>query len=153
MAWHGCHTCVCAYESLLCPLHVTYYAYPCSSWSAVRIQPHQANGFVYDPAWGGVVSKHSRRFWSDKYFDVTPNTEEDLDFGNTKYNDHHFQYGYYVYAAAALFAGSKAGGSADWDGKLNGAHYRNLYSKTLNNLIRDYANPSMNVSEPLTLRP
>ncbi|CAK4079921.1 unnamed protein product [Aphanomyces euteiches] len=47
--------------------------------------------FVYDTVWGGVCSVKGLRgvFWM-------------TDFGNGWYNDHHFHYGYFIYAAAVI---------------------------------------------------
>ncbi|KAJ2745474.1 hypothetical protein GGI20_002139 [Coemansia sp. BCRC 34301] len=47
------------------------------------------NRLVYDSAWRGVVSTAGL-------------TDAQADFGQGRYNDHHFHYGYFVYAAAAL---------------------------------------------------
>jgi endo-1,3(4)-beta-glucanase len=58
---------------------------------ADHIDNKQTWPLVYDDSWGGVVS-------SAAY--ATGNPLED--FGNTYYNDHHFHYGYFVYAAAVI---------------------------------------------------
>ncbi|GJP48562.1 hypothetical protein CLOM_g7848 [Closterium sp. NIES-68] len=47
------------------------------------------NRLLYDPTWGGVVSEAGSR-------------DKGADFGLGMYNDHHFHYGYFVYAAAAV---------------------------------------------------
>ena len=47
------------------------------------------NPLVYDTTWGGLVLQSGL---SDPY----------VNFGNTYYNDHHFQYGYFCYCAAVL---------------------------------------------------
>lgn len=52
------------------------------------------NYFVYDKTWGGVVS--NRALGSD----ATANAN--ADYGLGWYNDHHFHYGYFVYAFAVL---------------------------------------------------
>ncbi len=57
---------------------------------------------------------------------VTGNSGED--FGNTYYNDHHFHYGYFVYAAAVI-------GHLDPSWVAPNKDY-------VNALVRDYANPS-----------
>ena len=49
----------------------------------------QQNPLVYDAVFGGLVS-------SAGY------TNPGADFGNTMYNDHHFHYGYFVYAASVI---------------------------------------------------
>ncbi|CAI6012563.1 unnamed protein product [Closterium sp. NIES-65] len=47
------------------------------------------NRLLYDPTWGGVVSEAGSR-------------DKGADFGLGMYNDHHFHYGYFVYAAATV---------------------------------------------------
>ncbi|KAJ2356550.1 hypothetical protein GGF43_001999 [Coemansia sp. RSA 2618] len=70
---------------------------------------------VYDATWGGVVSSMGIR-------------DSSLDFGQGWYNDHHFHYGYFLYAGAIL---------AKYD--INAfAPLR----EPLNQMLRDYANPS-----------
>lgn len=69
----------------------------------------------YDTAWGGVVS-------------VAGLSNQDADFGNGRYNDHHFHYGYAIYAAAVL-------GKFDSD-------WLTTYRARVNELVRDIANPS-----------
>ncbi|KAJ2806703.1 hypothetical protein H4R20_001591 [Coemansia guatemalensis] len=71
---------------------------------------------VYDTLWGGIVS-------------TVGLNDPSADYGQGRYNDHHFHYGYFLYAAAVLakydinsFAPLKEGA---------------------NQLLRDYANPSM----------
>ncbi|KAI0164192.1 family 81 glycosyl hydrolase [Xylariaceae sp. FL1272] len=78
----------------------------------------QSFPLYYESAWGGVVSSATYK---------TGNSG--VDFGNTYYNDHHFHYGYFVYAAAVI-------GYLDpsWLTKDNVAY--------VNTLVRDYANPS-----------
>lgn len=64
----------------------------------------------YDPTWGTMYYKNS-------------------EFGaNTGLTDHHFTYGYYVFASAVL---------ATYD-----QDFKNNYGEMVENLIRDYANPS-----------
>ncbi|XXX74861.1 glycosyl hydrolase [Sorangium sp. So ce134] len=74
------------------------------------------NPFVYDTTWGGIVT--------------TKGLEKDTnDFGQGYYNDHHFHYGYFLYAAAVL-----AKGDPDW---------RDEYGDKVLWLVRDIANPSV----------
>ncbi|KAM3577913.1 hypothetical protein VYU27_000018 [Nannochloropsis oceanica] len=47
------------------------------------------NPFLYDTTWGGIILQSGL---SNPY----------VNFGNTYYNDHHFQYGYFCYCAAVL---------------------------------------------------
>ncbi|OTB09518.1 glycoside hydrolase family 81 protein [Hypoxylon sp. CI-4A] len=72
----------------------------------------------YETVWGGLVSSASYATGNDG-----------ADFGNTFYNDHHFHYGYFVYAAAII-------GYFDpsWLTKEN--------IDFVNTLVRDIANPS-----------
>ncbi|RYP30572.1 hypothetical protein DL767_006162 [Monosporascus sp. MG133] len=69
-------------------------------------------------AWGGLVS-------SATY--VTGN--DGADFGNTYYNDHHFHYGYFIYAAAII-------------GYLDPSWLTEANIDYVNTLVRDIANPS-----------
>jgi endo-1,3(4)-beta-glucanase len=82
------------------------------------VQNAQQYPLVYESAWGGVVSS------------ATYNTgDTGADFGNSLYNDHHFHYGYFIYAAAVI-------GHLDpsWLNAANRAY--------INMLVRDIANPS-----------
>ena len=72
---------------------------------------------VYDTAWGGAVSVSTY---------LSGNAGDD--FGNTDYNDHHFHYGYFVYAAAVI-------GYLDPDWLTQGTN-----KEWVNMLVRDYAN-------------
>jgi endo-1,3(4)-beta-glucanase len=49
----------------------------------------QSPALVFEPTWGGLVSRKS-----------VGNAQ--ADFGQYYYNDHHFHYGYHVYAGAVL---------------------------------------------------
>jgi endo-1,3(4)-beta-glucanase len=73
------------------------------------------NPFVYDTTWGGVVTTRGL---------ADPASE----FGAGHYNDHHFHYGYHIYAAAAL---------ARSDPAFATSHRAGLLA-----LVRDIANPS-----------
>jgi endo-1,3(4)-beta-glucanase len=70
---------------------------------------------VYDPSWGGIISS---------------TLDPGADFGNAWYNDHHFHYGYFVYAAAVIAyldpSWLQEGTNKAW----------------VDTLLRDYANPS-----------
>ncbi|PQE33898.1 glycosyl hydrolase family 81 protein [Rutstroemia sp. NJR-2017a WRK4] len=72
---------------------------------------------VYETAWSGLVSSASY---------ATLNSG--ADFGNTYYNDHHFHYSYFVYAAALI-------------GYLDPT-WLATHKDYINTLVRDYANPS-----------
>ncbi|GJP41208.1 hypothetical protein CLOM_g882 [Closterium sp. NIES-68] len=49
----------------------------------------QGNSLLYDPAWGGVVSSSGA-------------ADSGADFGMGCFNDHHFHFGYWLYAAAVV---------------------------------------------------
>lgn len=68
----------------------------------------------YDSSWGGVVNHCVL-------------SDANCDFGQGKYSDHHFHYGYHVYAAAVV-------------AKLDPS-WANTYGNNVRWLIRDYANP------------
>ncbi|WP_437645607.1 glycosyl hydrolase [Sorangium sp. So ce362] len=74
-----------------------------------------ANPLVYDTTWGGLVTTNGL-------------ADETADFGQGYYNDHHFHYGYFLYAAAVL---------AKYD-----ANWRDEYGDKALWLVRDIANPS-----------
>jgi hypothetical protein len=75
----------------------------------------QGSTLRYDTVWGGIVS--------------TPGlTNQDADFGNGRYNDHHFHYGYAIYAAAVI---------ARYDSAWLTANQTRI-----NDLVRDIMNPS-----------
>jgi len=74
-----------------------------------------ADPLVYDPTYGGIISSNGR-------------DDRAADFGGGWYNDHHFHYGYFLYAAAAV-------------GKANPA-WLAQWAPSINHLLRDIANPS-----------
>jgi endo-1,3(4)-beta-glucanase len=73
------------------------------------------NPFVYDTTWGGLVTTDGL-------------ANPSLEFGAGHYNDHHFHYGYFLYAAAALARAEPAFATTHQGGLLA--------------LVRDIANPS-----------
>jgi len=74
---------------------------------------------VYEEAWGGAASSAS--------YDTGDSGQ---DFGNSFYNDHHFHYGYHVYAAAVI-------------AYLDSTWLEEGTNKAwVNTLVRDYANPT-----------
>ena len=73
------------------------------------------NPLRYDTTWGGVVT-------------TVGLNSEGADFGQGHYNDHHFHYGYHLFAAAALIKANPA---------FAVTHKKGLYA-----LVRDIANPS-----------
>lgn len=84
---------------------------------ATFVQNKQETPLVYDTTWKGVVS-------SIGFADVG------ADFGNAAYNDHHFHYGYFVYAAAVIAYLDPA-----WVTTNSGTN-----KAWVNALVRDYAN-------------
>eukprot|EP00457_Paulinella_chromatophora_P001814 gb/GEZN01001816.1/.p1 GENE.gb/GEZN01001816.1/~~gb/GEZN01001816.1/.p1 ORF type:complete len:892 (+),score=103.73 gb/GEZN01001816.1/:400-2676(+) len=89
---------------------------------------------LYDKAWGGLVScgcdfKDDIQDCANRYPDCPALTNPGMNFGNGFYNDHHFHYGYHIYAAAVVGRFNK-----DWLVK---------YHQHVIALVRDIANPSM----------
>ncbi|TIA36459.1 endo-1,3-beta-glucanase [Aureobasidium pullulans] len=83
----------------------------------VFVRNEQILPLVYESSWGGAVSSGTYQ-----------TGDSGLDFGNTYYNDHHFHYGYFVYAAAVIGyldpSWLDAGSNKAW----------------VNMLVRDYSN-------------
>uniref|UniRef100_A0A7S2YTX3 glucan endo-1,3-beta-D-glucosidase n=1 Tax=Entomoneis paludosa TaxID=265537 RepID=A0A7S2YTX3_9STRA len=91
--------------------------------------------YVYDKSWGGLVNcgcnytaKDSTGHCSNSYPNCPALFSVNEDFGNGYYNDHHFHYGYHVYAAAAV---------AKLDPTWGKAHFEEILL-----YIRDFANPA-----------
>ncbi|KAF1941738.1 endo-1,3(4)-beta-glucanase 1 precursor [Clathrospora elynae] len=85
----------------------------------VFVNNTQPEPLVYDTVWKGIVSGATYR----------PPYDTGLDFGNTLYNDHHFHYGYFLYAAAII-------------GHLDPTWLEQGSNKAwVNSLARDFANP------------
>jgi endo-1,3(4)-beta-glucanase len=82
---------------------------------AAWLDGSNGNPLVYDTTWGGVVTTAGL-------------ASAGSDFGQGHYNDHHFHYGYHLYAAAAL---------ARADPSFAAQHRPGLLA-----LVRDIANPS-----------
>ncbi|CAI7808002.1 unnamed protein product [Closterium sp. NIES-53] len=72
------------------------------------------NCLLYDPTWGGVVSEAGSR-------------DQGAEFGAAMYNDHHFHYGYFIYATATV-------------AKFDPA-WRDRYRAPLKDLMADYMSP------------
>ncbi|KAI2636634.1 glycoside hydrolase family 81 protein [Xylaria nigripes] len=81
------------------------------------ISNKQQYPLYYESAWGGIVSSSSYK---------TGNSG--ADFGNTFYNDHHFHYGYFIYAAAVI-------------GYLDPSWLTPENVDYINTMVRDIANP------------
>lgn len=86
---------------------------------AVFVENRQQNPLVFDETWKGVISTAGL------------SGDPGQDFGNSFYNDHHFHYGYFLYAAAVI-------------GYIDPAWLTIGRSKAwVNMLTRDFANPSV----------
>jgi len=90
--------------------------------------------FVYDDHWGGLVScgcffDGETESCSNKYPDCPVANDPGLNFGNGFYNDHHFHYGYHIYAAAVV---------AKYDPSFGQNYFQEILL-----FIRDIANPSL----------
>jgi endoglucanase Acf2 len=97
----------------------------------VWVKTNAQSPFVYDNAWGGLIScgcMYDDGQCTNVFPDCPAFTDQGLNFGNAFYNDHHFHYGYHIYAAAVL---------AHFDAAWAIDHYEDVLL-----LVRDYANPS-----------
>lgn len=84
---------------------------------AIFINNNQPNPLVYEQSWKGVVSTAGM------------GGDPGVDFGNSFYNDHHFHYGYFVYAASVI-------------GYLDPSWLSNQRNRNwINMLVRDFGNP------------
>jgi len=91
--------------------------------------------FVYDRAWGGIVTCGCTYEWdgekgycSNTYPDCPALQDQGSNFGAGFYNDHHYHFGYHIYAAAVL---------AKFDAHWGRKHFEHVLL-----LIRDIVNPS-----------
>ena len=85
----------------------------------------------YDDKFGGIVTARAASSPDNCQYDGTAQKNQcgyNLDFYNGQYTDHHFHYGYFLYAAAVL---------AKYDGA-----WLEQYKESINLLARDIANPS-----------
>eukprot|EP00529_Nitzschia_sp_RCC80_P006870 CAMPEP_0113497088 /NCGR_PEP_ID=MMETSP0014_2-20120614/30455_1 /TAXON_ID=2857 /ORGANISM="Nitzschia sp." /LENGTH=1420 /DNA_ID=CAMNT_0000391027 /DNA_START=673 /DNA_END=4931 /DNA_ORIENTATION=- /assembly_acc=CAM_ASM_000159 len=106
----------------------------------VWMKDNQQAPFVYDTTWGGTVScgclysggvcTNAPSGTATDDLNCPSFTDNGLNFGNGVYNDHHFHYGYFVYASAVL---------SHFDSQWGIENFENVLL-----LIRDYANPSQN---------
>ncbi|KAF4555038.1 Glycosyl hydrolase family 81 C-terminal domain-containing protein [Elsinoe fawcettii] len=85
---------------------------------ATFVNNNQQYPLTYESAWGGVVSTGSYT-----------TGDAGQDFGNTYYNDHHFHYAYFVYAASVI-------------GYLDPTWLTQQNRDWVNMLVRDFGNPS-----------
>ncbi len=86
------------------------------------IKRKNENPFFYEPGWGGVCTQNGL-------------LNHNQDYGMGWYNDHHFHFGYFIYAAAVYLQLSKH--YQETDSKFD----RQLISFT-KELIKDIANPN-----------
>ena len=89
--------------------------------------------FTYDKEWGGVVScgclfNDATQTCQNEFPNCPSYSDPGLNFGNGFYNDHHFHYGYLIYAAAVV---------SNYD-----YVWARKYFEQVLLLIRDIANPS-----------
>jgi endo-1,3(4)-beta-glucanase len=88
---------------------------------------------LYDASWGGIVmcgcdfDDESQRC-SNKFPDCPALTDAGSNFGAGFYNDHHFHFGYHIFAAAVV---------AKFDHQWGRKHFQRALM-----LVRDIANPS-----------
>jgi len=75
------------------------------------------DALLYEPLWGGICSTSGL-------------ADENADYGQGWYNDHHFHYGYFLYAAAVI-------------GKGNSAWIQSRKEQLID-IVRDIANPNTN---------
>ncbi|PIA15249.1 glycoside hydrolase [Coemansia reversa NRRL 1564] len=85
------------------------------AWLEPWLAGTNSNYLIYDTEWSGYCTQAGL-------------TDPGADFGQGRYNDHHFHYGYFVYAAAVI---SKL--NPDWSKSRLDA---------LDLFVRDYCNPS-----------
>eukprot|EP00977_Amphora_coffeiformis_P011065 scaffold2651_cov171-Amphora_coffeaeformis.AAC.5 len=90
--------------------------------------------YLYDKSWGGFVNcgcrytgKGGNGYCNNTFPDCPAMADVNEDFGNAWYADHHYHYGYHVYAAAVVAKFDPAWGEKFFDEIM-------LY-------IRDFANP------------
>ncbi|KAG5366290.1 Endo-1,3(4)-beta-glucanase 1 [Yarrowia sp. B02] len=88
---------------------------------AVFASNRQRHPLAYDTTWKGIVSTAGL------------GTDSTADFGNSYYNDHHFHYGYFVHVAAIIAKVDRELGDGRWLGQNR---------QWVDDLVRDYANPS-----------
>lgn len=79
------------------------------------ISQDNSDPLLYDVSWGGIITQKGAN-------------DPAADFGQGYYNDHHFHYGYFLYAAAILAKHEPS----------KFAPFKDAFSQ----LLRDYANPS-----------
>ena len=91
------------------------------------------NVFLYDPTWGGTVNcgcdiNMTEAKCNNKFPTCPSVSDQQSNFGTGYYNDHHYHYGYFIYAVAVIAKYDKQWGKR--------------YHEFVLLLIRDIANPS-----------
>lgn len=76
---------------------------------------HPINNLYYDSTWGGLVSQNGIN-------------DKNAEYGHGYYNDHHYHWGYFVYAAAVI-------------AKFDKIWMKN-HERAIHDIIRDYGNTS-----------
>mmetsp|Transcript_20623 Transcript_20623/g.31542 ORF Transcript_20623/g.31542 Transcript_20623/m.31542 type:complete len:1162 (-) Transcript_20623:344-3829(-) len=89
--------------------------------------------FTYDGKYGGLIScgcSFDTKIWdcANRFPNCPAYVDAGMNFGNGFYNDHHFHYGYHIYAAAVV---------AQYDHEWGKEYFQHVMQ-----LIRDIANPS-----------
>ncbi|PVV04751.1 hypothetical protein BB560_000733 [Smittium megazygosporum] len=87
-------------------------------WLSSRI----SNPLRYDQTWGGICSQQSI-------------SDPGADFGNGRYNDHYFHYGYFIYAAAVIIKLA-----------VDGGFWAQAWKPHLDAILGDYANIESNTT-------
>ncbi|MDR1195411.1 MAG: hypothetical protein LBL00_02935 [Endomicrobium sp.] len=82
---------------------------------------NSSKNFGYDAAWGGIIGSNPMG-----------NIVNANDFGASRFNDHHFHYGYFVYASAIL---------AIYDPSFAES---SQYKGMVDLIVKEYANPTRN---------
>jgi endo-1,3(4)-beta-glucanase len=93
------------------------------------LSANNSDTLLYDSSWGGVITSHGFR---DRF----------AEFGHAWYNDHHFHFGYFVYALACTLRPRD-------DAALG---FLSTYREAILALVRDYANPSTSDSFFIPMR-
>ncbi len=102
---------------------------------AIWFDQSAGSPFLYDRAWGGMVMcgcdykyEDGVGFCANKYPNCPALSDAGQNFGAGFYNDHHYHFGYHIYAAAV---------AAKFD-----AHWGRKYHQHILLLVRDIVNPS-----------
>ena len=101
----------------------------------IWFRPDAGSPFLYDRAWGGMVMcgcdykwENNIGFCANKYPNCPALSDPGQNYGAGFYNDHHYHFGYHIYAAAVV-------------AKFDAAWGRRFHQKILL-LVRDIVNPS-----------